>query len=74
MLNHHLQILCKGINGTGKSRNIATDKLENYGVAHPELIPNAIHNIDQYANNRAEQSPEAIRVSERVMRRFKSVK
>ena len=74
MLNHHLQILCTGINGTGKSRHIATDKLKSYGVAHAELIPNTIHNTDQYVNNRAEPSPEATRLSERVMRRFKLVK
>jgi putative transposase len=55
-------------------RNIVTDKLKSYGVAHRELIPDTIHNTDQYANNRAEQSHEATRVRERVMRRFKSVK
>ena len=54
-------------------RNIVTDKLRSYGVAHRELIPDATHNTDQYANNRAEQSHEATRVRERVMRRFKSV-
>jgi putative transposase len=31
-------------------RNIVTDKLKSYGVAHRELI----HNKDQYANNTAE--------------------
>ncbi len=54
-------------------RRIVTDKLRSYGVAHRELIPEAIHDTSQYANNRAEQSHEPTRVRERVMRRFKSV-
>jgi putative transposase len=54
-------------------RNIVTDKLRSYGVAHRELIPDTIHNTEQYENNRAEQSHEATRVRERVMRRFKSI-
>ena len=55
-------------------RKIVTDKLRSYGVAHRELIPEAIHSTQQYENNRAEQSHEATRVRERGMRRFKSVK
>jgi putative transposase len=60
-------------------RKIVTDKLRSYGVAHRELIPEAIHDTSQYANNRAEQSHEATRVRERgtrgpASRRFKSVK
>ena len=54
-------------------RKIVTDKLRSYGVAHRELIPDTIHSTKQYENNRAEQSHEATRVRERVMRRFKSV-
>ena len=42
--------------------------------AHRELIPEAIHDTSQYANNRLEQSHEATRVRERGMRRFKSVR
>jgi len=38
-------------------RRIVTDKLRSYGVAHRELIPDAIHDTSQYANNRAELSP-----------------
>ncbi|MFT6275168.1 MAG: putative transposase [Halioglobus sp.] len=58
-------------------RNIVTDKLRSYGVAHRELIPETIHSTQQYENNRAEQSHEATRVRERGMcgaasRRFKS--
>ncbi len=53
-------------------RKIVTDKLRSYGVAHRELIPEAIHDTSQYANNRAEQSHEATRVRERGMRGFKS--
>jgi len=54
-------------------RKIVTDKLRSYGVAHRELIPEAIHSTKQYENNRAEQSHEATRVRERGMRRFKSM-
>ena len=37
-------------------------------------MPNTIHSTKQYENNRAEQSHEAIRVRERGMRKFKSVR
>jgi putative transposase len=62
----------------GEPRKIVTDKLRSYGVAHRELMPDVIHDTSQYANNRAEQSHEATRVRERVMRgtasrRFKSL-
>ena len=53
-------------------RRIVTDKLRSYGVAHRELIPEAIHDRSQYANNRAELSHQPTRVRERGMRRFKS--
>ena len=53
-------------------RQIVTDKLRSYGIAHRELIPDTIHNTSQYANNRAELSHQPTRVRERVMRRFKS--
>ena len=58
----------------GEPRNIVTDKLRSYGVAHRELTPDVIHNTERYANNRAEQSHELTRVRERGMRRFKSPK
>lgn len=54
-------------------RKIVTDKLRNYGVAHRELTPEAIHSTKRHENNRAEQSHEATRVRERGMRKFKSV-
>ena len=54
-------------------RKIVIDKLRSYGVAHRELIPDAIHDTSQYANNRAELSHQPTRVRERGMRRFKSV-
>ena len=57
----------------GEPRKTVTDKLRSYGVARRELIPDVIHDNARYANNRAEQSHEATRVRERVMRRFKSV-
>jgi putative transposase len=61
-------------NHGGEPRKIVTDKLRSYGVAHRELIPEAIHSTQQYENNRAEQSHEATRVRERGMRKFKSTR
>ena len=57
----------------GEPRKIVTDKLRSYGVAHRELMPGVIHSMEQYENNRAEQSHEATRVRESGMRKFKSV-
>ena len=54
-------------------RKIVTDKLGSYGVAHRELIPDAIHATSRYANNQAELSHQPTRVRERGMRRFKSM-
>jgi len=56
----------------GEPRKIVTDKLRSYGVAHRELVPEAIHDTSRYANNRAELSHQPTRVRERCMRRFKS--
>ena len=53
-------------------RKIVTDKLRSYGVAHRDLIPDAIHDTTRYANNRAELSHQPTRMRERGMRRFKS--
>jgi putative transposase len=61
-------------NNRGEPRKIVTDKLRSYGVAHRELIPDAIHDTSQYANNRAELSHQLTRVRERGMRRFKSTR
>jgi len=58
----------------GEPRKIITDKLGSYRVAHREMIPDAIHDTSQYANNRAELSHQPTRVRERGMRRFKSIK
>ena len=49
-----------------------TDKLRSYGVAHRELMPDALHDSTQFANNRAEQSHETTRVRKRGIRAFKS--
>ncbi len=56
----------------GDPRKIVTDKLRSYGVAHRELMPEAIHDTSQYANNRAELSHQTTRVRERGIRKFKS--
>jgi putative transposase len=37
----------------GEPRKIVKDKLRSYGVVHRELLPEAIHDTSQYANNRA---------------------
>ncbi len=58
----------------GEPREIVTDKLRSYGVAHRALIPETIHNTEKYANNRAELSHQPTRVRERGMRKFKSMK
>ena len=51
-----------------------TDKLRSYGVAHQELMPEAIHSAQHYENTRAEQSHEATQAGEPGMRKFKSVR
>jgi putative transposase len=42
----------------GEPRRIVTDKLRSYGAAHRDLLPEAIQDTSQYANNRAELSHE----------------
>lgn len=61
-------------NHKGNIRRIVTDKLRSYHVAHRELISDATHDTQQYANNRAELSHQPTRVRERGMRRFKSIR
>ena len=58
----------------GEPRKIVTVKLRSYGVHHRELIPEAIHDTSQYANNRAELSHQPTRVRERGMRKFKFIR
>jgi putative transposase len=58
----------------GEPRKMVTDKLRIYDVAHRELVPEAIYDTSQYANNRAELSHQPTRARERGMRRFKSLK
>jgi putative transposase len=53
-------------------RKMVTDKLRSYGVAHRELIPEAIHDTSRYADNRAELSYQPTGVRERGLRRFNS--
>ena len=55
-------------------RKIVTDKLKSYGVAHRELMSDAVHDTLQYSNNRAELSHQPTRVRERGMRKFKSMR
>ena len=61
-------------NHQGSPRQLITDKLGSYRVAHRELSPESIHDTSPYANNRAELSHQPTRVRERGMRRFKSIR
>ena len=51
--------------GDVKPRELVTDKLGSYGVAHRDLEPEATHNNQQYHNNRSESSHQPTRVRER---------
>ena len=51
---------------------LVTDKLRSYGAARRTTLPSVHHCTNQYANNRAEVSPQPTRQRERQMRRFKS--
>ena len=42
-------------------RRLVTDKLSSYAPAHREVMPNTVHDMSQYANNRAELSHEPTR-------------
>ena len=68
--------ITSGVPLTGQDGEVVDVHLQDRrdGVAHRELIADAIHDNTQYANNRAEQSHEATRVRERGTRRFKSVR
>jgi putative transposase len=43
-----------------------------YGAAKVEVLPSIEHLEEKYQNNRAENSHQATRLREKVMRRFKS--
>ena len=61
------------VRGQGKEPfRIVTDKLKGYSAAKRTVLPNVGHEIQQYANNRAEVSHQPTRMRERQMRRFKS--
>ena len=51
---------------------IITDKLRSYSAAIRRIFPNVAHNVERFANNRAEVSHQPTRQRERQMRRFKS--
>jgi putative transposase len=53
-------------------RVIITEKLRSYSAARAEVMPSVEHHQQQYQNNRTENSHQATRMRERVMRRFKS--
>jgi len=51
---------------------LVTDRLKSYGSARRHVMPSVAHNMDRYANNRAEVSHQPTRQRERQMRGFKS--
>jgi putative transposase len=53
-------------------RLVITDKLKSYIAAKAEVLPSVEHCHQKYQNNRAENSHQATRLRERLMRRFKS--
>ena len=61
------------VRGQGKEPfRIVTDRLRSYSAAKRRVLPEVSHEIQQYANNRAEVSHQPTRMRERQMRRFKS--
>jgi putative transposase len=54
------------------SRVIVTDKLESYGTAKRELLPEVEHRQSRYLNNRCENSHRPTRQREYRMQGFKS--
>ena len=53
-------------------RRLMTDKPRSYRPAARTVLPSAVHDTDQYANNRAEVSHQPTRQRERQIRLFKS--
>jgi putative transposase len=51
-------------------RAIITDKLRSYSAARVEVMPSVAHLQQKHQNNRAENSYQATRLRERVMRKF----
>ena len=51
---------------------LVTDKLKSYSAAIRTIMPSVNHDIERYANNRAEVSHQPTRQRERQMRKFKS--
>ncbi len=63
----------KLLKGQGKVPfRLVTDKLKSYSAALRTMMPSVNHDIERYANNRAEVSHQPTRQRERQMRRFKS--
>ena len=55
-------------------RVIITEKLRSYGAAKREILPGVEHRQHKRLNNRAENSHQPTRLSEKKMRKFKSAK
>jgi putative transposase len=67
------RFFAKALKGQGEAPNrLTTDKLSGYPAAIREIMPEAVHDTSQYANNRVGLSHQPTRQRERQMRRFKS--
>jgi putative transposase len=56
----------------GAAPRLITDKLRSCAAAKREIMPGIEHRQHKGLNNRAENSPQATRRRERIMKRFKS--
>ena len=69
------RLMRKLLKGQGAApRVMVTDKLRSYFAAKAELIPGVEHRSHKGLNNRAENSPLAVRRRERGMMGFKSAR
>jgi len=67
------RFFAQALKGQGDAPNrVTTDKLSSYPPAIREVLPEAVRDTSQYANNRAELLHQPTRQRERQMRRFKS--
>jgi len=66
-----LRFLKKAMKRYGPPQMVVTDKLRSYGAAMRDIGNQSRLNIEQYANNRAENSHRPFRLQERAMTRFR---
>ncbi len=70
-----MRLMRKLLKGQGRlPRVMITDKLRSYAAAKRNIMPGVEHRSHTGLNNRAENSHQAIRRRERIMKRFKSAR